>query len=591
MFGARFDDIINGRSFELVDGTATLVAREPHEVPEVLAAAEQAARDGRWVAGYLTYEAAAAFDPALVVKESDTGILAWFGVFGGREQVPPAVHDPAVSDAYVVSQWKPDLAREQYDDAFERVQRHILDGDTYQVNLTFPLHAAFSGDPEVFYNDLVCAQRPRYAAHLWHDDAHVLSVSPEKFFTVTGRTIETQPMKGTAPRGRTMEEDFAHRDTLIASEKDIAENLMIVDLIRNDVGKLAEPGSVTTSDLFSVEQYRTVWQMTSRVKATLRHGVSLPDVFAALFPCGSVTGAPKARSMEIIADLEGGPRGTYCGAVGFIPPGNGLDGASFNVAIRTVEIDNAEGVARYGVGGGVTWDSTVDDEFHEAVTKFEVLRFDVSPMALVEGVRWDEGWCSLEAHLDRLEASSTYWSFAFDRAAVHRRISNLESTLDGPSKVRIVCGPGGEFDIASEAAPKRWTRGSGPSVDPVTLSIDREPIDDSNPRTYHKTTDRRAINKRRGRHPESDDVLMVNRVGRITESSIANVAFLIDGEWLTPPVLDGLLGGVLRSHLVQDGTLIERSVSIPEALGADAVALVSAVRGWRPAVFVDHRTD
>jgi para-aminobenzoate synthetase/4-amino-4-deoxychorismate lyase len=586
MFGARFDDIINGRSFELVDEVDALVATSPDEVLPVLEAAEQAARSGLWVAGYLTYEAASAMDAALVVKEPVTEVLAWFGVFDNRKEVSPAVHDPAAAGAYVVSRWRPGLDRTQYDDAFDRVQNHILDGDTYQVNLTFPLHAAFTGDPDVFYNDLVCAQRPRYAAHLWHDDTHVLSVSPEKFFTVSGSTIETQPMKGTAPRGRTYDEDLACRDMLIASEKDVAENLMIVDLIRNDIGKLAEPGSVRTSNLFSVEQYRTVWQMTSTVDATLRSDVSLPDVFAALFPCGSVTGAPKARSMEIIADLEDDPRGAYCGAVGFIPPGNGLDGASFNVAIRTVEIDDAEGVARYGVGGGVTWDSSVEDEFDEAVTKFEVLRFDVSPMALVEGVRWDEGWRSLDSHLDRLEVSALYWSFEFDRGAIYRMLADLERTLDVPSKVRIVSGPDGAVDISSSVAPKRWSRGPGPSVDPVILSIDREPIDDANPRTYHKTTDRRAVDLRRGRHPESDDVLMVNRAGKVTESSIANVAFLIDGEWLTPPVHDGLLGGVLRADLVADETLVERSISIHAALRADAVALVSSVRGWRPAVIV-----
>ena len=588
MFGARFDDIINGQSFELVDGIGTLCARTLSEVPEVLAAVQQASTEGRWVAGYLTYEAAGAFDSAFVVKEPHSDVHAWFGVFGGREDVQPAVHNPAVSDAYIVSQWKPGVDRDQYDAAFEKVQRHILDGDTYQVALTFPLHAAFTGDPDIFYNDLVCAQRPRYAAHLWHGDTHVLSVSPEKFFTVTGRTIETQPMKGTAPRGRTMEEDVAHRDALIASEKDVAENLMIVDLIRNDIGKIAEPGSVTTSDLFSVEQYRTVWQMTSKVAATLQDDITLPDVFEALFPCGSVTGAPKARSMEIIADLEREPRGAYCGAVGFVPPGDGLDGASFNVAIRTVEIDEAEGVARYGVGGGVTWDSTVDSEFHEAVTKFEVLRFDVSPMALTEAIRWNGEWCSLDAHLNRLATSSTYWSLAFDEAALRRALADLEPTINSPSKVRIVCSPGGEVDITLEAIPKRWSDGPRPSIDPVTLSIDTEPIDDSNPRVYHKTTDRRAIAARLARHPDSDDILMVNRLGRITESSIANVAFLIEDEWLTPPVLDGLLDGVLRARLVEEGTLTEQSVTIPEALNADAVALVSAVRGWRSAVIVNE---
>jgi len=586
MFGARFDDIINGKSFELVNGITTLCARATSEVPAVLAAAQDAAAEGRWVAGYLTYEAAPAFDEALVVNNSNSAVLAWFGVFGDRREVAAAVHDPAVSDAYALSQWMPRLNRDQYGEAFEAVQRHILEGDTYQVNLTFALHAAFTGDPGVFYNDLVCAQRPRYAAHIWHDDTHLLSVSPEKFFTVTGRVIETQPMKGTAPRGRTMEEDLAYRDALMESEKDVAENLMIVDLIRNDIGKIAKPGSVATSNLFNVEQYRTVWQMTSAVTAKLQDDASLGDVFKALFPCGSVTGAPKPRSMEIIADLENGPRGAYCGAVGFVPPGDGLDGASFNVAIRTVEIDDAEGVARYGVGGGVTWDSTVDREFDEAVTKFEVLRFDVSPMALTEAIRWDSGWWSLDAHLDRLETSSMYWSFVFDRARVRRALKDHESELLVPSKVRIVSSPDGEIDITTDAATKRWSKGPGPSTDPVTLSIDTDPIDDLNPRVYHKTTDRRAIDVRLKRHSDCDDILMVNRLGRITESSIANVAFLIEGEWLTPPVLDGLLGGVLRSQLVNDGSLTERSITIREALSADAVALVSAVRGWRPAVIV-----
>jgi para-aminobenzoate synthetase/4-amino-4-deoxychorismate lyase len=586
MFGARFDDIINGRSFEFIDEIATLSAHSHAEVPEVLAAAQQAAIDGHWVAGYLAYEAAAAFDSALVVNEPTSDLLVWFGVFGGRQEVSPAIYDPGESGAYVVSQWRPRLKRDQYDTAFEVVQRHILEGDTYQVNLTFALHAAFTGDPGVFYNDLVCAQRPRYAAHLWHGDTHVVSVSPERFFTVTDRKIEAQPMKGTAPRGRTVAEDLANRDALIASEKDIAENLMIVDLIRNDIGKVAEIGSVTTRDLFAVERYQTVWQMTSIVEATLRADVSLPDVFAALFPCGSVTGAPKARSMEIIANVEHGPRGAYCGAIGFIPPGDGLDGASFNVAIRTVEIDYAEGVARYGVGGGITWDSTVDGEYDEAVTKFEVLRFDVSRMALVESIRWADGWCSLDDHIARIEGSAEYWSFDFDKSTLLRALEDLEPELQKPSKVRVVCGPSGEIDVTAETAPKRWARGPGPSVEPVTLAIDLEPIDSSNPRVYHKTTDRRTIAARITKHTDVDDVLMVNHLGRITESSIANVAFLMDGEWTTPPVADGLLGGILRAQLVQDGTLTERSITIPEAINAEAVALVSAVRGWRPAVIM-----
>ena len=586
MFGARFDDVVNGESFVLLDQIDEFTASSVDEVEAVISAAEQAASNGHWVAGYVTYEAAAAFDPALTVAESERDSLAWFGVFAKRESVRVAIHDPMAAGSYVVSQWSPGITRDQYGVSFDTVQRHIFDGDSYQVNYTFPLHAAFTGDPEVFYHDLVCAQRPRYAAHIWHDDLHVLSVSPEKFFTVENGKITTQPMKGTAPRGRTMDEDLRLRDGLISSEKDIAENLMIVDLIRNDIGKVAETGTVNTSDLFNVERYRTVWQMTSTVDATLLRDVTLLDVFVALFPCGSVTGAPKARSMEIIADVERGPRGAYCGAVGFVPPGDGLEGASFNVAIRTVEIDDAEGVARYGVGGGVTWDSTVDDEYHEAVTKFEVLRFDLSPMNLTEAIRWDDGWLWLEDHLDRLESSSTHWGFEFDRQRVEDMLADTADALKAPSKVRVLCGPFGAVSVTASSAPGRWADSPGPSVEPVRLALDTEPIDDSNPRMFHKTTDRRVFRSRLKRHSESDDVLMVNRVGRITESTVANVVFLIDGVWVTPPILDGLLGGVMRARLIANGSLTERSVSIPEALNADAVALVSAVRGWRPAVIV-----
>ncbi len=586
MFGARFDDIINGESFVLTDAVHELTARAIHEVTDVLKAAQKSASEGYWVAGYLTYEAAAAFDPALSVRDPEHDVLAWFGVFATREEVPGAVHNPAESGAYVISQWRPGIDRSQYDEAFGTVQRHILDGDTNQVNLTFPLYAAFTGDPEVFYDDLVCAQRPRYAAHLWHGDTHVLSVSPERFFTVSGSHIQTQPMKGTAPRGRTMDEDLAFKDALIASRKDKAQNLMIVDLIKNDLGTVAREGTVTTRDLLNVERYRTVWQMTSTVEATLLDGVTLPDVFAALFPSSSVTGVPKSPSMKIIEGLEQDPRGAYCGSVGFIPPGDGLDGASFNVAIRTVVIDDAEGVARYGVGGGVTWDSTVDNEFHEAVAKFEVLRFDVSPMDLIETLRWDGAWHWLSAHLDRLETSAVYWSFGFDRVDLEQKLAGVASSLVAPSQVRITCGAAGHVSISVGEAPRRWANGPGPAVDPVTLSIDPEPIDDSNPRIYHKTTDRRVCVVRLERHPDSDDVLMVNRVGNVTESTDANVVFLIDGTWVTPPVLDGLLGGVMRAHLIADGMITERTVSIRDALSADAVALVSSVDGWRPALFV-----
>jgi len=587
MFGARFDDVRSGESFVLTNGVDVLVADALDDVARVIAEASRAAATGKWVAGYVTYEAAPAFDPSFTVQQTRDGPLAWFGVFGSRESMPRAAHDARASGAYSVSQWNPDLTRDEYGQAFQSVKAHIKEGDTYQVNLTFPLRAAFTGSPDVFYSDLVTAQEPSYASHIWHDDRHVLSVSPERFFSVADRRITTQPMKGTAPRGRWSEEDHEHREFLLRSEKDKAENLMIVDLLRNDLGRIAVIGSVTVDDLFSVEQFRTLWQMTSTITAETLPDVELVDVFQALFPCGSVTGAPKGSSMGIISDVERTGRGVYCGAVGFVPPGDGLDGASFNVAIRTVEIDEAEGIANYGVGGAVTWDSDEEAEFDEAVIKSEVLRFDVSAMNLLEAVRWDDGYLWQDEHLARMQRSAEFWSFAFDRPSIETMLEDLGGTLDAVSKVRIIAQSNGLVRVAAEPLSGLWARGPGPSDEPVTLALDLEPVDDRNPRLFHKTSDRREFRVRLERHSGVDDVLLVNRSGNVTETSIANIMLLFDETWFTPPVSDGLLGGVMRAQLLADGTIVERSVAASEAVRADAVAVVSSVRGWRPAVFVD----
>ncbi|MCB1247481.1 MAG: aminodeoxychorismate synthase component I [Acidimicrobiia bacterium] len=435
MFGARFDDATTGRSMVLEDPVDELVAMSLDDVPTAVAAASAASASGRWVAGYVTYEAAPAFDPTLAVQRPTVGPLAWFGVFDSMVEGPVA--DPeAPHGAYGLSPWTPRWEPDIHAKAVDRVIDRIRSGDTYQINLTFPLVAAFHGDPAALYADLVAAQRPAYATHIHHGDLHVVSSSPERFFSVDGRRIVTSPMKGTTRRGRWVEEDAAAHDRLVSSPKDRAENLMIVDLIRNDLGRIAVFGSVEVGGLFDVEPYPTVWQMTSTVTAELRDDVTLTDVFGALFPCGSVTGAPKPSSMRIIADTEPAPRGVYCGAVGFIPPGDGRHGASFNVAIRTVQLDLAEGFATYGTGGGVTWYSEPEDEYAEAVAKTLVLRRHRAVHGLIETIRWDPGprgsstgsWTLLDAHLDRLEASSAYFDLPFDRA---RTTDLLESTVAG----------------------------------------------------------------------------------------------------------------------------------------------------------------
>jgi para-aminobenzoate synthetase/4-amino-4-deoxychorismate lyase len=584
MFGARFDDLTDGLSYAFRSPLREIVATRIDEVVDAVVDASRTAKDGYWVAGYVAYEAAPAFDDALVVGEHTDGPLAWFGVFKDRVSVDAPGIDTTSVKGFSVSRWAPGWERDQYDRAFLALRDRIEVGDTYQVNLTFPMHAAFSGETRIMYADLVAAQRPRYAAHLWHGHKHVVSVSPEQFFAINNGRITTRPMKGTARRGRWLIEDEAVRKELNDSEKDRSENLMIVDLLRNDLGRVGEFGSVSVDELFTMEKYQTVWQMTSEISATLRRETGLVDVFRALFPCGSVTGAPKARSMEIIAELESAPRGVYCGAIGFIPPGDGVEGASFNVAIRTAVIDEAEGIASYGVGGGITWDSTSGSEHDEALAKARVLTARPASVELIETIRWDDEFVMLDEHLERLSDSAKYWGMPCEADSLRPLLADLESTMIGPTMVRVLASGGGNVSLSLSEAPARFALGPRPSGDSVVVCVDRNPLDSSDPRLFHKVADRKHFDERRKRHVAFEDVLCVNEKGNITESTIANVAFLIDGVWLTPPVTDGLLNGVMRERLISDGTVKERSVSISEALEAEAVALLSSVRGWRPAV-------
>jgi para-aminobenzoate synthetase/4-amino-4-deoxychorismate lyase len=587
MFGARFDDVAAQESFVLIHPVEALAAHTHEEVRDVITGAADAARGGAWVAGYVAYEAAPNFDPSFATRVGSDRHLAWFGVFEDRRSVPVAMHDPRAGGGYAISKWSPVIDKDDYQAMFEVAMERMRSDGVGQIKLTFPLRAAFTGSAEVFYDDLVCAQRPAYASHVWHDDVHVLSVSPERLFSVDNGVVTAQPMKGTAPRGRWLEEDEMRREGLAASQRDRSEHSMIVDELRRELARITRQGTVAVQDLFSIERYRTVWQMSSTVTGHLLPEVDLLDVFDVLFPSGSVTGVPKAASTAIIAEVEPDSRGVYCGTVGYIPPGDGLSGASFNVAIRTVEIDEAEGVANYGVGGGITPDSVVDTEFDEAVTTSEILRFDVSPLQLIEAVRWDDGWLWLDDHLDRLERSASYWGFKVDRYDVITMLEEAAASCPGASKIRVVAQPDGSVFVTAEPLHERWLPGPGPSSDPATLAIDLEPIDTRNPRLFHQTSDRRAFVVRAERHPRCEDVLLVNRFGYVTQASVANVAFLIDERWVTPPVTDGLVAGIMRGHLIADGMLEERSVSIHEALGADAVALVSSVQGWRPALLVE----
>jgi para-aminobenzoate synthetase / 4-amino-4-deoxychorismate lyase len=584
MIEARFDDLTSGgTSFRLVGPVGVVEARRPDEVADVIAAAEASAQRGLWVGGFVTYEAAPGLDPALAVRTRDPDDpfaempLAWFAMFERREQT--ALPEPRDDGAGGAAPWRPSMDRRRYDAAIASIRERIAAGDTYQVNHTLRLRSSVTGDERGLYRDMCFAQRGAYAAYLNAGRYRVCSASPELFFELNEGRLTTRPMKGTAPRGRWPAEDREIAEKLEASVKDRAENAMIVDLLRNDLGRVSRPGSVGWSEVFAAERYETVWQLTSTVASQIEPGVGLREVFGALFPSGSVTGAPKVRSMEIIADLEDSPRGVYCGAVGFLaPPGHG-PAARFNVAIRTVTLDSDGGVAEYGVGGGITWDSRAGAEYEEIVAKARILTSRRPGFQLLETLRHEpgSGFARLGRHLERLRGSAEYFGFTYDETAVQEALSHAVSSVpDRPARVRLLLDRGGKITTGAVLLASRR--------EPVTLAIDDEPVDPADVMLFHKTSRRERYEAARSRHPDVDDVLLINTGGEVTESTIANLAVLIDGRWVTPPLEAGLLPGTERAALLAEGKIEEASVRPEDLARAEELRLMNATGAWRRAV-------
>ena len=589
MLEARFDDLSGATpSFRLVGPIGVLEATRAGEVVSVLEGAEAAAGRGLWVAGFVSYEAAPGLDPALVVRDRgpDDAFaalpLAWFAMFERAEETTlPVPRDEGVPGA-PAGTWMPTTPRERFESSVDEIHELIAAGETYQVNHTMRLRSRVEGDPRGLYRDLCYAQRGAFSAYLDLGRYRVLSASPELFFERRGGSIVTRPMKGTAPRGRWPKEDRAAAEHLLASAKDRAENAMIVDLLRNDLGRISRAGSVTWADVFQVERYETVWHLTTTVSAELETGIGLAQIFRGLFPSGSVTGAPKVRTMEIVRDLEDSPRGIYCGAVGFLAPeGSGRPDARFNVAIRTVTVDTASTTAEYGVGGGITWDSQAGSEYEEAVAKSRVLTARRPRFELLETMRFDpaEGVRHLDRHLERLTASAEYFDFRLDELEVREAVEKTAASAPATT-VRLRLSLRKDGTVRVTATPL--------TDDPeaVRVAIDDVAQDPSDVFLFHKTSRRDRYEAARRRHPEVDEVLLVNDRREITESTIANVAARIDGRWLTPPLEAGLLAGIGRAVALEEGRLVEGTVTIDDARAAEELALISDARGWRRAVLV-----
>lgn len=590
MIEARFDDLTpGGESFRLVDPIGVLEATRPDEVAPVVAAAEAAAQRGLWVAGAVAYEAAPGLDPRLTVRPraSDDAFarlpFAWFAMFERRETtlLPDPPDSPSVGQEQA---WRPSVSRETYDDAIARIREHIASGDTYQVNHTLRLRSRLAGDPRGLYRDMCFAQKGAHSAYLDMGRYRVLSASPELFFRISGNRLTTKPMKGTAPRGLWPQQDEEIAARLRGSIKDQAENAMIVDLLRNDLGRIARIGTVSWTDVFEPERFETVWQLTSTVSAELRADVDLAAVFAALFPSGSVTGAPKVRTMQITAALEDSPRGIYCGAVGFLSPAeSGLPSAQFNVAIRTVTVDTETQTAEYGVGGGITWNSRAGDEYAEIVAKSKVLIARRPRFELLETLRHDPGvgFRRLDLHLRRLEASAAYFGYLYEPAPVLEALEREAARFpDRPSRIRLTLDRRGV--IRTGGIPL------SSAFEPVRIALDlQHPVEQDDVFVYHKTTLRGRYEQAKARHPDADDVLMINSRGELTETTVANVAVKLNGRWYTPPISAGALPGVERAALLSDGTLEERAVHADELRNRGGLAIFNSVRGWRAAELID----
>ena len=577
----------NHRSYLFFAPAQVLSATKLDELFALFEKIEQSLRSGAFVAGFMAYECGRHFQQNAAAEEADTGMpLAWFGVYprayvfnhraGSFEGGTPdecLLAAPVNDQGFEVRNAHLAIAREEYAAKVESIKEYIRAGDTYQVNFTDRLQFEFEGSPQATFAAGNERQRVSYGAFINLPDRQILSFSPELFFRIRDGKIFTRPMKGTARRGKYLSEDDAISCWLQHDLKNRSENVMIVDLLRNDLGRVCEFGSVETEDLFTVEKYETLFQMTSSVSGVLRPGVSYYEIFRSLFPCGSVTGAPKIRTMEIIGELERGPRGVYTGAIGYFSPRGEV---AFNVPIRTVVLQGTRG--EMGVGSGIVIDSVADDEYRECLLKAEFLTKSEASFQLIESILWDGGYPLLALHLDRLQASAAYFGFTFDRDDTAALLASNEKNLQRGTtyKVRLLMDRTGAVTLENVALEQQEPTGKVKVSPTRTSSGDRF--------LYHKTTRRDLYDEsyRQARENGCDDVLFLNERDEVTEGAISNVFIETYGRLFTPPVDCGLLPGIYRRHILETNAHAAAKVLRLEDLqSADAIFICNAVRGLR----------
>jgi para-aminobenzoate synthetase/4-amino-4-deoxychorismate lyase len=560
-------DARTGEWLEFNEPSRILVATASGDLLTLLDRVEGIVRDeGLWAVGWLSYEASQAIDSDFQPYATTDFPLAWFALYG-----KPQVREQLTSArAAEVLDWQPSISQQCYSEAVAEILRSIRKGDAYQINFSFRLRAKAPVDPKEMFYSMVQNQAGRYSMYIDAGRFVLSSASPELFFERCGEQLFCRPMKGTAARGSEKSADMQSAAQLVASEKERAENVMIVDMVRNDLSRVASRGSVQVLNVCEVERYPHVWQMVSEVSA--HSSASLGQVVQALFPAASITGAPKKSTARIIRQVECSPRNIYTGAMGVISP----EGRSwFNVAIRTALIDRCASSVEYGVGSGIVWDSSSECEFRECIAKASAVTQQQQHASLFETILWDpqRGFVLLERHLSRLARSAHYFSFAFDRTAATVELDRLSTLLQKQSlshRVRLTLSAAG--DVRGEVYELR------PLPSAYRLSLAQEAVQSSWISLYHKMTDRRVYEEAQ---PEvtADDVLLWNERGELTESCIANVALEIDGALYTPPISSGLLAGCLREDMLERGELHERILVKSDLLRATRVFLLNSLRG------------
>ena len=545
------------------DTIKELKTKDIKEVKHLLAEVEAYQNKGYYAVGYLSYEAAPAFETKFQVIDGPlmSEYLLYFTIHETVQTEPiPLAYEPIT----LPKSWLELTSAEEYKAAIEQIHHHIRQGDTYQVNYTVQLQQKLTADPFAIYNRLVVEQNAHYNAFIQHDDVSIISISPELFFKKDGDRLTTRPMKGTTNRGLTTETDLKQAQWLAQDQKNRSENMMIVDLLRNDMNRISKIGSENVKSLCLVEQYSTIWQMTSTIETQLLPNSNLGDIFQALFPCGSITGAPKIATMAIIKDVEKQARGVYCGAIGILLP-NGP--TIFNVAIRTLQMQGNKAI--YGVGGGITWDSKWEAEYEETRQKSAVLYRQNPKFDLISTGRIHRGkLLFLKEHLNRLQESSRYFSYPFNKEEVQNQVEDLCQSLDFDTDYRLKMFLAKNGELTFE---HNQLTGLADDFCQARLVEQTHPLD--SPYTYFKTSYRPHISL------EPHEQIYYNQKKELLETSIGNLVLKIEDQLYTPPVHLGLLNGIYRQSLIANNQVTERVLTLDNLKQAQAIYGCNAVRG------------